>query len=437
MLTRFKNHLSESFSFLKDQKLLLALSGGLDSMVLWHLLQALDFKIGLAHGNFQLRAQESEGDFEFVKQKALELQLPFYMQRFDTANYAEEKGISIQMAARELRYTWFEELRISEGYDWILTAHHADDHLETTLINLTRGTGLDGLLGIPAISGKIVRPLLPFSREQILAYAQKHEIIWREDSSNASTKYFRNKIRHQVIPVLKELNPTLLTSFQQTLSYLKESQDIIHHAIQELKNQVVEEKENHVKIHLEPLKKLPSPKAYLYPLLQSYGFTSWDDIYNLMDAQSGKQIFSDQYQLIKDRNCFLIQPLTVNDRNQSYVWENLNEVLSLPIHLESQIVEQLGEGNQTSIFVDADKIQSSLVIRKWQEGDVFYPLGMKGQKKKVSKFFKDEKMSLLEKEAIWLLCSDEKIVWIMGRRADERFKVSSQSTKILNIIWHE
>lgn len=437
MLTHFKNHLSESFSFLKGQRVLLAISGGLDSMVLWHLLQALDFKMGLAHGNFQLRAQESEDDFEFVKQKAKHLGLPFYMQRFDTATYAEEKGISIQMAARELRYAWFEDLRISEGYDWIVTAHHADDSLETTLINLTRGTGLDGLLGIPAVSGKIIRPLLPYSREQILAYAQKHKITWREDSSNASTKYFRNKIRHLVVPVLKELNPTLLNSFQQTLSHLKESQDIIHHAIEELKKQVVEEKENHVKINLEPLRKMPNPKAYLYPLLHPYGFTSWEDIYNLMDALSGKQIFSDQYHIIKDRNCFLIQPLSSADRNQSYVWNDFKEVLSLPIHLECRVVEQLGKGNKSSIFVDAEKLQFPLTIRKWQEGDVFYPLGMKGQKKKVSKFFKDEKMSLLEKEATWLLCSNEKIVWIIGRRPDERFKVHQQSTQILNIIWHE
>lgn len=437
MLNRFKNHLKDSFSFLKDEKLLLAISGGIDSMVLWHLLQASGCKIGLAHVNFQLREQESEGDFEFVKQKANELQVPFYAKRFDTAIYAEEKGISIQMAARELRYTWFEELRISEGYDWILTAHHADDNLETALINLTRGTGLDGLLGIPAVSGKIVRPLLPFSREEILAYAQKHEIIWREDSSNASTKYFRNKIRHLVVPVLKELNPTLLTSFQQTLSHLKESQDIIHHALEELKKQVVEEKDNHVKIHLEPLKKLPNPKAYLYPLLQPYGFTSWEDIHHLMDAQSGKQIFSDHYHIIKDRNCFLIQPLTVNNRNQSYFWKSSDEVLSIPIRLESQKVNQLGEGNLKSIYVDAEKLQFPLQIRKWQEGDVFYPLGMKGQKKKVSKFFKDEKMSLLEKEATWLLCSDEKIVWIIGRRADERFKVTSETPQILNITSHE
>lgn len=437
MLNLFIQHIQTNFSFVENKRVLLTVSGGIDSVVLTYLCNAIKIDFAIAHCNFKLRGIESNADAVFVKKLAENFKVNYYEQTFDTQRYAAAEKVSIQMAARELRYQWFNKIATNEGFDYIATAHHANDNLETFIINVTRATGLEGLLGIPAVSGNIIRPLLPFSRKQIEDYANQHQIVWREDSSNASDKYMRNQIRHHIVPILEDLNPTILTSFQQTLSYLKDSQDIIDYAIEELKKQVIEEKENHVKIHLEPLKKLPNPKAYLYPLLQPYGFTSWEDIYNLMDAQSGKQIFSDQFHLIKDRNCFLIQPLTVNDCNQSYVWENLNEVLSLPIRLESQKVNQLGEGNLKSIYVDADQIQSSLVIRKWQEGDVIYPIGMKGQKKKVSKFFKDEKMSLLEKEATWLLCSNEKIVWIIGYRADERFKVTSKTTKILNITCHE
>jgi tRNA(Ile)-lysidine synthase len=437
MLQAISKHLTITFQLTPQQSLLLAVSGGLDSMVLVHLFTALKYKIAIAHCNFGLRETESDGDADFVKKIANTLNVPYHEIRFETQKYAEAQKISTQMAARELRYNWFNELCSTEGYSHVLTAHHADDNLETVLINITRGTGLEGLLGIPAVSGKILRPLLSYSRAQILAYAQENKIIWREDSSNTSVKYLRNKIRHRVIPILKEINPSLLDSFEQTVTHLKESKTIVDYALQQLKKEILEEKDNHFIVHLEPLKKMPNPKAYLYPLLQSYGFTSWNDIAELLEAQTGKTILSAHYQILKNRNTFILSPIIQSQRNQSYEWSKNNEVLLTPIQLIQNKVNELGKGDKKTIYVDAEKLQFPLRVRKWQEGDYFYPLGMNKQKKKVSKYFKDEKLSLLQKEATWLLCSDQKIVWIIGQRPDERFKVSEQTKEIVKIVWHD
>jgi tRNA(Ile)-lysidine synthase len=230
MLTKFQHHIELNFPYLKEKKLLLAVSGGLDSMVLMHLFQELNYSIGIAHCNFQLRGKESDADENFVKLQAEKFQIPIFSTRFETEKFANTNKLSIQLAARKLRYDWFYQLLEEENYDYLLTAHHLDDQLETFLINLSRGTGIEGLTGIPATNDKIMRPLLPFSREEILAFAEENSLSWREDSSNASTKYLRNKIRHEVIPILKTLNPNFLPTFENTLEHLNQANALVNDA---------------------------------------------------------------------------------------------------------------------------------------------------------------------------------------------------------------
>ena len=297
MKSELKKHIKEHLPFLKGKKLLVAISGGIDSVVLTHLLIKLNYSISLAHCNFSLRGKESNKDEEFVQELGEKLNVPAHTIKFNTEEYATEKGISTQMAARELRYTWFEKILKENNLDYIITAHHKDDVIETFLINLTRGTGLDGLTGIPEVNGNIVRPMLPFIRETILVYATKKKLDWREDSTNSSIKYFRNKIRHKIVPVLKELNPNLLETFYNTLENLKGSQQIIYDSIQNIKEKASTTIKNEVHFNIEILKNLSNPKVYLFELLHEYGFTEWNDVTNLLDAQTGKKVLSKTHQL--------------------------------------------------------------------------------------------------------------------------------------------
>ncbi|MES2811514.1 MAG: tRNA lysidine(34) synthetase TilS [Bacteroidota bacterium] len=431
MLQKLQNHLDANLSFLKGKKLLLAVSGGLDSMVLVDLFQRLKYPIGIAHCNFQLRDVESFGDQEFVKTYADTHKIPVYSTLFDTKSYASDYKLSTQVAARELRYNWFYDLLANEGYDFLLSAHHADDNLETFLINLSRGTGLEGLTGIPEQNEQIIRPLLVFSRVEIESYAKENNIQWREDSSNASDKYLRNKIRHDVIPLLKELNPTFLAAFQKTQSYLQEAQNMVEDAAQLIFQQVVEEKEDGMYIDLHKLQQLDNYKSYLYQWLKDCGFTAWEDIYDLVDAQSGKHVFSETHRLLKDRTTLILSEILENEEISVSIAENTSAV-NFPIKLQFSDQNHISNASNSTIFVDKLSLKFPLTIRKWQEGDYFYPSGMHG-KKKVSKYFKDEKFSLIDKENTWLLCSDNQIIWIVNHRADQRFLATENTQHILKI----
>lgn len=433
MTAKFKEHLTRFFSFLEDKKLLLAISGGLDSMVMLHLFQKLNFKIAIAHCNFQLRGLESFGDQKFIQEYASANDIQLFVTQFDTLAFANDYKLSTQVAARELRYNWFYELIATQGFDTILTAHHADDNLETFLINLTRGTGIDGLTGIPSQNDSIIRPLLPFSRQEILTYANENNIQWREDSSNASDKYLRNKIRHNLVPLLKELNPDFLDSFQKTQAYLQESAAMVEDAAGMVFQQVVSQNDDVYEIELKKLLQLPNYKSYLYQWLKDFGFTAWEDIYELVYSLSGKQIFSSEYRLIKDRETLILSPLIEEfDKSEYFIKKGIQEV-NIPIKLSFSMVESCTVVNNSIIFVDDDKLSYPLTIKRWSEGDVFYPFGMNGKSKKVSKFFKDEKLSIVDKEKVWILFSKEQIVWIIGMRQDERFKVDSITKNILKI----
>jgi tRNA(Ile)-lysidine synthase len=433
MLSKFQNHIASRFSFLEDKKLFLAVSGGLDSMVLLHLLKQLPYEIAVLHCNFQLRGLESFGDQKFIEDYCDQNKIPVFITQFDTEAFAKDYKLSTQVAARELRYSWFYELLESENFDYILTAHHADDNLETFIINLTRGTGLDGLTGIPEQNDKIIRPLLPFSRDEILQYAQENKIEWREDSSNASNKYLRNKIRHDLVPVLKEINPNFLNAFQKTQSFLQESQEMVEDASIMIYQQVAKEVGDDIHFDLKQLKKLPNYKSYLYQWLHEFGFIAWNDIYDLAEGQSGKQVFSDGFRLLKNRDTFILSPISEASEEEKYEINESDTDVNFPLNLKLCQVDDITIDSNKAIFVDAEKIQFPLVLRKWNEGDVFLPFGMNGKSKKVSKLFKDEKLSLIEKEKIWILCSDNQIVWVVGIRQDERFKIENTTNKILKI----
>ena len=433
MIEKFKIHISNNFPFLKGKKLLLATSGGLDSMVMAHLFQALDYEFALAHCNFQLRGMESFGDQKFVQDFADTYKIPIFITLFDTQAFANDYKLSTQVAARKLRYNWFYELLETKKYDYILTAHHADDNIETFLIHLVRGSGLDGFTGIPAQNDSVIRPLLAFSREQISNYASANAVLWCEDSSNASDKYLRNKIRHDLVPILKELNLNFLTSFQNTQKYLKEAQAMVEDATVMIYQQVATEIEDEIHFDIEKITKLPNYKSYLYQWLKEFGFSAWDDIYDLVGSQSGKQVFSDEFRLLKDRNFLILRPFSSIDSEEEYFINEDQKVVNFPIKLSFCNKDYNSNYDNSVIFVDAEKLKYPLVLRRYKKGDVFEPFGMKGKSKKVSKLFKDEKLTLFQKENTWILCSEDKIVWIVGIRQDERFKIQNTTKNSLQI----
>ncbi|MFV0541233.1 MAG: tRNA lysidine(34) synthetase TilS [Aestuariibaculum sp.] len=434
MLSQFKHHIGEFFPFLTKSKIVIAVSGGIDSVVLTHLCHQTGFDIVLAHCNFKLRGHESDDDEAFVLQFAEQLGLEAFVQHFDTEIYAEQHKSSIQMAARELRYNWFTELVARLGFDCVLTAHHADDNLETFLINFVRGTGLEGLTGIPEINGIFVRPLLPFSRIDIANYAKGNKLSWVEDKTNSSTKYLRNKLRHEIVPVLKAINPSLLNSFAGTLGNLSDSANIISERIDIfLDRAIIKVTNTSVVYNISVFKNTVNPKAYLYEVFKVYGFTQWRDITDLLNAQSGKMVFSNTHRLIKDRDVLLLSKIVVNEEKAMAIPKNTQEI-QMPLGiLFFEQANQVTKKEKHIIYVDKDKLEFPLTLRRKQEGDTFFPLGMKGKKKKLSKYFKDEKLSLLEKENTWLLCSGNDIVWVINRRADNRFKVTETTRTILKI----
>jgi tRNA(Ile)-lysidine synthase len=435
MLERFKNHIEHDFPFLKGKKLLLATSGGIDSMALLHLCHQSGLDIRAAHCNFQLRGDESDQDEQFVKTECEKLGVLLFVNHFDTKKFAAELKMSIQVVARKLRYDWFRTLLINNDYDYILTAHHLDDSLETFLINFTRASGLDGLTGIPKQNGYIIRPLLAFSRNDIESFANENNIQWREDSSNASDKYLRNKLRHDVIPILKELNPGLLASFESTISNLQQAQTMVDDASRIVYRKVVTDINFQKRINLPELMQLPNYRAYLYQWLEPFGFSDWDSINDLVTAQSGKQIHSKKHTLLKDRNELIVFEKRTAESEQFLIEKGQKQV-KFPLKLSFCNVNGMPVQTTNTIFVDENKLVFPLEIRRWEEGDWLYPLGMDG-KKKLSKFFKDEKFSLLDKSDTWLLCSDNQIVWVIGKRQDDRFKVTAQTTKILQIQLQE
>jgi tRNA(Ile)-lysidine synthase len=432
MLSKFQQNLLQNFPDIASKKILLAVSGGIDSMVLADLFQKSKLQFALIHCNFKLRNEASDLDQNFVSAFCTENNLPFFTTSFDTATFTKDFKLSTQVAARKLRYEYFYEILQKENYDFVASAHHLDDSVETFIINLCRGTGIDGLTGIPLQNEKVIRPLLDFSRNEIENYALENSISWREDASNATDSYLRNKIRHHLTPILHELNPSFSNSFQQTLKNLQQAQTLMDDASRMVYKKVVEDTADYKKINLLELMQLSNYQAYLYQWLQPLGFSAWKDIYNLAEAETGKVIYSEKFQLLKNRNFLIIAPKDNSINQEFQIKEGVSEVNFHIKLLFCKVSEPFYSTNKT-IFVADEKLQYPLTLRRWKSGDFFHPLGMNGQSKKVSKLFKDEKRSRIEKENAWLLCSGIDIVWVIGLRADERFKIDRTTKTIVQI----
>lgn len=433
MIEKLENHITENLKMLNQSKLLLAVSGGLDSMVMLHLCSKLKLDIAIAHCNFGLRNEESDGDEAFITNYAKQHKINIFINKFDTIAFAKQNKLSIQLAARKLRYDWFYELCHNQSFDYLLTAHHADDSLETFLINLSRGTGIEGLTRIPEQNNKIIRPLLHFSRNEIEVFAKQNQIAWREDSSNSSEKYIRNKIRHQIVPLLKELNPNYLDSFSNTQDYLNQTLALSKDATEMMFEKVATVTYKRISFDIEKILSLKNHKAYMYEWLKKYHFTAWDDVYKLLNAETGKFIFAPNHQLLKNRNELILSEINSNEIQESFtIDENQTEIIK-PIKICFDKVNVITEASKNTIFVDADLLKYPLTIKKWEEGESFQPMGMQGKQKKLSKYFKDEKIALIDKQNQWILQSENKIVWIIGLRQDERFKVNHKTKNILKI----
>lgn len=453
------------FKFLKTQRLslekgsptLLAISGGLDSVVLAHLFQQANLPFAIAHCNFQLRGAESDGDELFVQKIALDFEVPFFVKRFETREYAEKNGLSIQMAARELRYTWFAEIAAENSFDHIAVAHHLNDSVETALLNFIRGTGLAGLTGIAPETGKLIRPLLYASRAEILEYARMHEITWYEDSSNASDDYARNFVRHHVFPRLEELNPNFLRTAERNIERIGEAEDNLTFLLNNWL-QMDPQASNHVansttlSIQKQKLTQLPSPKQALRQLLKPYGFDaeqarqlaeSFDHVGLELNSEKGWKLLNDRTEILL-RQEDQIDPPDENHSSPVFIQED-DLMVSLPdgsriflmtVTDPQSPVTSHHSSDLDSITADADQLKFPLHLRHWQSGDSFQPLGMEGKSQKLQDFFTNQKLNRFEKEEVWLLVNgDDNVIWVLGLRLDERFKIHTKTNKALKFNW--
>ena len=436
VLQQFQSHIHQWCK--TTDKILLAVSGGLDSMVMLHLFKEAGFSISLAHCNFQLRGKESNDDESFVKAISEKWSIPFHSIRFETNNYAIKNGLSIQLAARELRYRWVKEIKDSNHLNWIATAHHLNDSIETWLLNFSKGTGLDGLLGIPEKNNHIIRPLLFATREEIENYAADNGISWREDESNQTDYYQRNFIRHQVIPKLKELNPAFENSAEKTIGKLKGSAIIVSESVDRWKN--LFQKSEPEKILLKKIGFENQTKRHntslLSELIKNYGFhyNQCTMIISALEGQSGKRFLSETHVLIIDRDHLIITP------HQQALTEVKIESMDQSIVLGKQylLFEKRPQADQADlltssknqVFLDAALVGFPIIWRKWKPGDFFYPLGMTNRKK-ISDFLIDEKVSLADKDSVTVLEAKAEIIWLVGHRIDNRFKVTESTRQVL------
>jgi tRNA(Ile)-lysidine synthase len=440
MLQKFINYFQRLRLFNPEtDKILLAVSGGMDSVALADLFYRAGYLFGIAHCNFQLRGEESEMDAHFVEQIASRMNCECYVERFNTDEYVKQHGVSVQMAARELRYKWFDQLLSEKGYHYLATAHHLDDQIETFFINLLRGTGIAGLHGILPIQNNVIRPLMFSNRKEIENYINDNQLNFRIDKSNLSLKYQRNRIRLQLIPVLAEINPDYQRAINETIERIKNSEIIYRKEIDAIKKNIVKtEKDNSIKLSIPSLKKLSPLNIWLFEFLSPYGFNYQvvNDIVRSFDAISGKTFYSKTHRLVKDRDVLIIIPDEENNLNATYMVHRGVASLSEPFMLHMEVISDPGNykiETATSVAcLDYDKLTFPLMLRRWREGDAFHPLGMSGRKK-ISNFFIDNKISLPEKEGAWLLISGNDIVWLIGHRIDERFKITFNTKNIYRL----
>ncbi|MEE1119529.1 MAG: tRNA lysidine(34) synthetase TilS, partial [Bacteroidales bacterium] len=403
MQEKLEAFVSENNLFCKNHRILIALSGGVDSVVLATLMHKANYNIALAHCNFHLRDEESNRDEAFVRSWAKENNVELFVKEFDTYGYMKENKISLEMAARDLRYEWFNSLMETKKFDFLCTAHHLDDSIETFFINLLRGTGIAGLHGIQAKNDKITRPLLFATREEILNYAKENNITYVEDSTNAETKFTRNKIRHNLFPILREINPNFENALKKDIEYLNDTEFIFRREIEKAKSEIIEKENNLIKINISKLLSLNPMKIYLYEILSDFGFNeaNINDISQSFEEISGKQFFSKSHRIVKDRQYLFIEKRKENPINDFYLINQNQGSLIFPLKMQFEVLKDLRFINiskdKNVAMLDFDLLKFPLVLRKWRQGDSFVPFGMK-KEKKLSDYFTSNKYSLLDKE---------------------------------------
>lgn len=440
MLELFKEYLKEQKLCDESHRILLAVSGGIDSVVMAHLFHSAGYDCTMAHCNFQLRGEDSEADEAFVRELAGFLEMPLFVQRFDVGKLVRSKGISVQMAARELRYEWFAEILRKESLDLVATAHNKNDSVETFFLNLSRGSGIRGLKGIAPKREHIIRPMLFVTRQDIEDYREKTGIKYREDASNLETKYLRNKIRHDVIPVMEQINPGFVDSMSRSMNQLEEIYQICLDSIERTRLLLFKEQSGRITIDIKELAELHPLKTWLFELFSPYGFSrlQCEGIEKIMEAGPGRRSISSTHQLYKDREKLILVP-SPEDSFDRYYLDGPEKHSALPFPLDIAVLEreQLGEipGDPLIACLDLDQVQFPLTIRHWMHGDYFYPLGM-DQIKKLSDYFVDNKIPVPVKDSTWIMASGKKIVWILGHRIDHRFRITDKTRRVLFLRLH-
>ncbi len=431
--------MTQSCGATANNTILIGLSGGADSIALTHILLSLGYSIEAAHCNFHLRGDESNRDEQFVVAQCKKWNIKLHIVHFETEKVARQENISIEMAARKLRYEWFANIMTTNNIDLLAVGHHADDSVETFFLNLTRGTGVRGLAGIKHRNGNIIRPMLNLSRADIEQYCTVNSLEYVNDSTNAEEHYLRNKIRHSVMPVFKSINPSFLETMLANMSRLNSVADMVTEAVNKFRSEAVGSEGDCTLISKRVLMERKTPELILFEILNEDGFTASTiaDMYKCIEENRiGRQFFSNTKRAIIDRYNVVIMPRNLSRENEEFYIENGTNSIPTPIPLT---INEYDKNNSFEIkklkhvgMFDADLINFPLTIRRWQQGDSFKPLGMTGFKK-LSDYFIDQKLRIDEKEHMWLLISGNDIIWIIGQRMDDRYKITNRTKKVLEI----
>jgi tRNA(Ile)-lysidine synthase len=444
LLQNFTAHIKSQYLFQQKDKLLIAASGGADSTVLCELCKQAGYDFAIAHCNFKLRGEESDRDENFVHQLAKKYRVEIFVNEFDTNAISKEQKTSIEETARKLRYDWFEELLKENDFDWLLTAHHADDNIETVVMNFFRGTGVKGMRGIFPKVKKVVRPLLFARRQEIEDYATQNAIVFVTDSTNAESDYTRNYFRNELIPAIEKMYPETASNVLRNISRFADVEVLYDESIHAIKEKLVEKRGNEMHIPVLKLAKEKPLHTVIYEIIAEYNFTAAQvsEVEKLLNSESGKYITSATHRILRNRKWLIISPLNIVEEVSNYVIEKEDTVIlfaggKLQINTVAKPESLLTTAD--TAFIDVTHLKYPLLLRKWKQGDYFYPLGMKNLpagrlgKKKLSRFFIDVKLSLTEKENVWVLESDKKIVWVVGLRIDDRFKVTEDKKVVVKL----
>lgn len=438
MLQDFQHYIKDNKLFdTKNDRVLLAVSGGVDSMVMLDLFIRSNYNFAIAHCNFHLRGEESLRDEYFVRKFAQTNNIQIFVQEFDTYSYMEKEKKSLEMSARDLRYDWFNKIIKENNFTHLATAHHSDDSAETFVINLLRGTGIAGLHGILPKSGNIIRPLLFASRRNIKDYADKHSIQFVEDSTNKDNKFTRNKIRNEVIPILREISPNFDVIIKKNIERLRETEVVFRKVVDNVKANILQKEDDHIKISIEEILNLQPLHIFMYEILSEFGFNE-SNINSICETlkdntSSGRKFFSDKYRLVRDRKYLFITSRKQEKNPTDYIIEDWQTSIKTPFALQLETLRDLNfiriPKAKSVAMLDYDLLKFPLQLRHWKKGDVFFPFGLHG-KQKLSDFFTNQKYSIIDKEKQWLLCSGENIVWVVGERIDDRFKITDKTKTI-------